>query len=287
MQSPYPSSSLDNARRSIAERLREIRRDAGLSGREVAALTGWQPSKVSRLQNATTPPSDDDIRTWCRACGAEDKAPDLVAQNRTADSMYLEWKRVQRTGMRRLQESRVPLYERTETFRVYSSSVVPGFLQTHEYAAALLKSISDFHGTPDDVEDAADARVARNHIVRERGRRFVFLLEESVLTHVIGSAETTAGQLGHLLTAMAFPSVSVGIVPAGATRNMWTLETFTLFDEGRVHVELLTAAITVTAPGEVAQYANAFARMSAHAVVGAEARARITEALSSLSDEPA
>jgi transcriptional regulator with XRE-family HTH domain len=107
MQSPYPSTALDAARRAIVEQLREIRRDAGLTGREVAARTGWLPSKVSRLQSATTPPSDDDIRAWCRACNAEDRIPDLLAANRTAESMYLEWRRVQRTGLWRLQESRM------------------------------------------------------------------------------------------------------------------------------------------------------------------------------------
>ncbi|MFD5568644.1 helix-turn-helix domain-containing protein [Streptomyces cadmiisoli] len=282
MQSPYPSTALDAARRAIAEQLREIRRDAGLSGREIAARAGWQPSKVSRLQSATTPPSDDDIRAWCTACGAEDRISDLLAANRTADSMYLEWRRVQRTGLRRLQESRIPLYEQTRQFRVYSSTVVPGFLQTYEYAAALLANIARVHGTPDDAADAASARVERSHIIREGNHRFGILVEESVLRHVVGDAATMAGQLGYLLSVMALPSVSVGIVPAGRPREMWTLETFTVFDEGRVHVELLTAAITVTGPGEVAQYAHAFEEMAALAVYGARARSLISAAIDSL-----
>ncbi|MFE9496308.1 helix-turn-helix domain-containing protein [Streptomyces collinus] len=282
MRSPYPSAALDEARRAIAEKLRDIRRDAGLTGREVAARAGWQPSKVSRLQSATTPPSDDDIRAWCRACGAEDQIPDLLAANRTADSMYLEWRRVQRSGLRRLQESRIPLYERTRTFRVYSSTVVPGFVQTYEYAAALLANIARVHGTPDDVEDAAAVRVERSHIIRESRHRFAFVLEESVLRHVVGDAATMAGQLGYLLSVMALPAVSVGIIPAGRERPMWALETFTAFDESRVSVELLTAAITVTAPGEVGMYAHAFEEMSALAVFGADARSLISSAIDSL-----
>ncbi|WP_030660545.1 helix-turn-helix domain-containing protein [Streptomyces cellulosae] len=282
MQSPYPSTALDAARRAIADQLREIRRDAGLSGREVAARAGWQPSKVSRLQSATTPPSDEDVKAWCRACGAEDRIPDLLAANRTADSMYLEWRRVQRTGLRRLQESRIPLYERTQQFRVYSSTVIPGFLQTYEYAAALLGNIARVHGTPDDVADAAAARVERSHIIREGGHRFGILLEESVLRHVVGDPATMAGQLGYLLSVMALPSVSVGIIPAGKPREMWTLETFTIFDEERVHVELLTAAVTVTTPGEISQYAHAFEEMASLAVYGAPARSVISAAIDSL-----
>ncbi|MFE6156254.1 helix-turn-helix domain-containing protein [Streptomyces sp. NPDC057889] len=282
MQSPYPSTTLDAARRAIADKLRDIRRDAGLTGREVAARAGWQPSKVSRLQSATTPPSDDDIRAWCRVCDAEEQVPDLLAANRTADAMYLEWRRVQGTGLRRLQESRIPLYERTRTFRVYSSTVMPGFLQSYEYAAALLGSIARVHGTPDDVADAAAARVERSHIIREGDHRFAIVLEESVLRHVVGDAATMAGQLGYLLSVMALPAVSVGIVPAGTPRDMWTLETFTVFDGERVHVELLTAAVTVTAPGEIAQYAHAFEELTALAVYGAKARTLISAAIESL-----
>ncbi|WP_030181621.1 helix-turn-helix domain-containing protein [Streptomyces violaceorubidus] len=282
MQSPYPSTALDAARRAIADHLREIRRDAGLTGRDVATRAGWQPSKVSRLQSATTPPSDDDIRAWCAACGAEDKIPDLLAANRTADSMYLEWRRVQRTGLRRLQESRIPLYERTRQFRVYSSTVIPGFLQTYEYAVALLGSIARVHGTPDDVDEAAVARVERSHIIRKGNHRFGILLEESVLRHVVGDAATMAGQLGYLLSVMALPAVSVGVVPAGHPRDMWTLETFTVFDDERVHVELLTAAVTVTTPGEIAQYARAFEEMASLAVYGSAARSLISAAIDAL-----
>lgn len=282
MQSPYPSAALDEARRSIAEKLREIRREAGLTGREVASRAGWLPSKVSRIQNATTPPSDEDIRAWCTACEAVDQIPDLLAANRSAESMYVEWRRVQRSGLRRLQESRVPLYERTRVFRVYSSTVVPGFVQTYEYAAALLGDIARVHGTPDDVSDAAESRVERSRIIRDGHRRFVFLLEESVLRHVVGDDATMAGQLGYLLSIMALPSGSVGIIPAGRTRHMWTLETFSIFDEERVIVELLTAAITVTAPGELVMYHQAFEEMASLAVYGAEARSLVASAIDSL-----
>ncbi|MFE4305989.1 helix-turn-helix domain-containing protein [Streptomyces sp. NPDC056891] len=270
MNNPYPSTALDAARRAIADQLREIRRDAGLTGRDVAARTGWQPSKVSRLQSATTPPSDDDIREWCTACGAEGRIPDLLAANRTADSMYMEWRRVQRTGLRRLQESRIPLYERTRQFRVYSSTVIPGFLQTHGYAAALLGSIARFHGTPDDVDDAATARVERSKIVQQAGRTYSFVVEEAALRRAVGGPDVMTEQLLHLLDAARYPAVSLGVIPSHA-HAMWPLETFSVYDDETVFVELLTASLTITAPTEVAQYVTAHAEMTRAAVFGPDA----------------
>ncbi|PSJ25589.1 transcriptional regulator [Streptosporangium nondiastaticum] len=279
----YQSSSVEAARKAVAAKLREVRLDAGLTGHELAVRCGWNKSKSSRVENARTPPSDADIRAWCAACDADDQAADIIAASRTADSMYLEWKRLQRTGLRRLQESRIPLYERTKLHRGYASHVVPGLFQTPAYASALLSVIRRFHGTPDDTAEAVDARMARARVLQEAGHRFTLLIEESVLRYQVGDAETMAGQLGHLLSVMSLPAVSVGIIPFTAqSRGMWTLEGFNIFDDERVHVELLTAQVTVTAPGEVAMYVKAFSELRDLAVYGAPARAVVTAALDSL-----
>ncbi|MFE9865202.1 Scr1 family TA system antitoxin-like transcriptional regulator [Streptomyces sp. NPDC005506] len=278
----HPSSSVQAAREALAERLREIRLDAGLTGRDVAAQAGWNASKSSRLENAVTPPSDADIRAWCAACGVPKLAPDLIAASRSAESMYVEWKRLQRTGLRQLQESYVPLFERTKTFRIYCSNVVPGLLQTPAYATALLREITDFRGTPDDVTDAVTARVDRARVLREGDHRFAILVEESVLRYRIGDASTMAGQLGHLLAVMSLPAVSLGVVPFTAKRGMWPIETFSVYDDVQAQVELLTAAVTVTTPSEIEQYARAFTRAAEMAVYGAQARALITAAVGAL-----
>ncbi|WP_405938077.1 helix-turn-helix transcriptional regulator [Streptomyces sp. NBC_00726] len=279
----YQSSSVESARKAVAGRLREVRLDSGLKGHELAARCGWHKSKTSRIESARTPPSDADIRTWCAACGADAEADDIVAASRTADSMYMEWKRLQRTGLRRLQEARMPLYERTRLHRGYASHVVPGLFQTPAYAAALLSSVSRFHGTPDDTEAAVDARMARARVLHQGSHRFALLIEEAVLRYQVGDAEAMAGQLGHLLSVMSLPAVSVGVIPFSArSRNMWTLETFDVFDDQRVHVELLTAQVTLTAPSEVGMYVKAWTDLRGLAVYGAGARSLVADALAAL-----
>ena len=64
---------------------------------------------------------------------------------------------------------------------------------------------------------------------------------------------------------------------------MWTLEAFTVFDDARVHVELLSAQVTVTVPGEVVVYLRAFDQLSALAVFGGEAQTIVSRAISDLS----
>lgn len=280
----HPSSSVQQARESLAAHLRDIRLDAGLSKREVAARCGWHESKAGRIENARTPPSDADLRAWCAACGTEDQAADLIAANRQSAAMHVAWRRLQSTGLRRLQESGADLYARTRLFRVYCSDVVPGFLQTPGYATALLASIASFRGTPDDVSQAVDARMRRNSVVRKGDHRFALVIEEAVLRHRIGDSETMAGQLGRLLSSMALPSVSLGIIPFSARRSVWPMATFTVFDDQRVHADSLEAASTLTQPSQVELYLRAFERLSGNAVHGSAARALVTSALTSLDD---
>ncbi|GAA2646761.1 helix-turn-helix transcriptional regulator [Streptomyces lunalinharesii] len=279
---PHPSSRVQTAREELAGRLREIRKDAGISGRELAARCGWSESKSSRIENAKTPPSDQDIRAWCRACTADDQVPDLIATNRQSADAHVQWRQLQRTGLRRLQESTGDLYQQTKVFRVYVSDVIPGFLQTPGYATALLSSIADFRGTPDDVSDAVAARIRRNAVLSNGTHRFSFVLEESVLRYRLCSVETMAAQLGHLLGVMDLQNVAVGIIPLSAQRTAWPMPTFTIFDDSRVHADTLDAASTLTQPSQVELYARAFVRLSRGAARGAAARSLIAAALASL-----
>ncbi|WP_326651437.1 helix-turn-helix domain-containing protein [Streptomyces sp. NBC_01750] len=277
-----PSSSAQAAREALAVRLSHLRRDAGLNGRELSARCGWHPAKTTRIQKAEAAPTDADIRAWCEACGAEDQVEDLIATARAVESMYLEWRRLHRTGMRKVQEHFYTLHAQTRVCRSYVSNVVPGFFQTPAYATALMRSITDFQGTPDDVAEAVAARVARSRFLYEGNHRFVVLMEEWVLRSRLGGPETMAGQLQHLLAVMPLVSVSLGIIPFTAQRTVWPLEAFYLYDDHRGVVETLTAEVNVTQPRELADYGKAFGELSKMAVYGAPARALIASAIDTL-----
>lgn len=281
--STSPSSSAQAARERVARRLRDLRADAGLTGTELAARCGWTHPKTSRLENSRTPPTPDDIRRWCAACDAEDQADDIIAQSRDAESAYMEWRRQVRAGLRRLQTSYNDLFRSTRLFRIYSPTLVPGLLQTGGYARAVLSGVAELLEVPNDADQAAAARLERSQIVHEPGRRFVMLIEESVLYYQLGDSEAMVAQLGYLLTAGALPSVSLGIIPtATRERALWPQELFHVYDDQLVSVELISARVRVTQPTEVALYVTAFERMREMAVYGAEARGLILQALEKL-----
>ncbi|MER8027792.1 helix-turn-helix transcriptional regulator [Streptomyces bauhiniae] len=274
-----PLSTAQAARKTIAARLDGIRRDAGLTGHELALRCGWHKSKASRIGRAKTAPSDSDIRAWCEVCGMAEQAADLIAASRTAESMYVQWRQIHRDGMRRVHQRTVPLYERTTHFRVYASNLLPGMLQTSEYATGILRSITAFQGTPDDVADAVRARLARSRVVYEGNHRFALLVEEAVLHYRVCNGPDLAAQLRYLQEVMARQNVSLGIIPFGVRRTVWPLEAFYAFDEAQVAVETLTAEVNITEPSEVHTYLKAFAELSRIAVYGATARGLIVKAL--------
>ncbi|MFD7505610.1 helix-turn-helix domain-containing protein [Streptomyces sp. NPDC059850] len=276
------SSSVHQAKRLLADRLREMVKDAGLDGKGVAVLCGWHPSKVSRIVTAKTRPSADDIRAWCHACGADDQAEDLVASLRAVEGMWVEWRRMERSGLRRAQQAVLPLFERTHWFRAYSSWFVPGLLQTHGYTENVLRAVQRRRVCVDDVADAVAVRMERQRVLHDAPRRFAFLVEESVLSNGLGDADTQAEQLERLIRVSALPNISIGVVPTRLGRTRMPVEGFWIFDRGQVNVELVSGHLTLTQPSEVGAYADAFTMLADMAVYGARARDLIHKARDSL-----
>ncbi|MFJ7180246.1 helix-turn-helix domain-containing protein [Streptomyces massasporeus] len=277
------SSSVAEARRALGRRLREVRKDSGLTARALAGLAGWHESKCSRIEHGRTPPSDADIRAWTLHCGALEQTADLIAAARAVEGMYVEWRRMERAGLKQVQESVAPLFHRTRRFRMYQSWVVPGLLQTPAYTEAVLRTITALRDVPDDIDAAVAVRMERQRVLHTGNHRFAVLVEEWVLRTLIGDAEVVAGQLGHLIAAASLPSVSLGVIPLGVPRGAgWPVESFTMYDDTQVNVELVSAHLTITQPTEVAMYAQTFAELAELAVYGAAARTLITAAINSL-----
>ncbi|GAA1717753.1 hypothetical protein GCM10009680_68870 [Streptomyces yatensis] len=196
--------------------------------------------------------------------------------------MYVEWRKMERNGLKWAQESVLPLWERTQRFRIYSPWLIPGPVQTAPYITALLTSIRNRRGLIDDVPAAVKVRVEKQRVVYGH-HTFAILLEESALRYRIGGTDVMAGQLGYLLSAMAFPSVSIGIIPQDADRSaLWPVEGFFLYDDRTVNVELVSAHLTVVQRHELAMYAQTFSELAEIAVHGPAARAIINAAIEAL-----
>lgn len=276
------TTPVKQVREALGARLREIRADANLTGRALAAMCEWHFTKISKLEHGAQAPSEQDIRTWCRACDAEDQIPDLIATVRAIESMYIEWQRHLRAGLKRSQTSSVPLYERTKLFRGYENTVIPGLFHTAEYAAAIFRFWNEFLDLPNDVDEAVAARMERQRVLYTGNRRFVFVLEEQTLRTRVGDTDVMLGQLDRVLAVMSLPRVSLGIIPASGERRCLAQGSFWIFDEERVKVEGVSAGLDITQPREIAICVKAFALLQQSAVYGKVVRELIQRALTEL-----
>jgi transcriptional regulator with XRE-family HTH domain len=270
------------ARAALGLRLREIRKEAGLTGRALAASIRCHYTKISRIENGSQAPSEENIKAWCRVCRAEGQISDLIATARSIESMYVEWQRQTRTGMKRLLLSSLLRYERTTLFQIYEHNIIPGLFQTAEYSAAVLSYFIDFLDAPNDLDAAVEARMERQRIVYSGDRRFAVVLEEEAIRARVGDFDTMAGQLDRLLGVMSLPRVSLGIIPETAPRKVFTSVGFWVYDDAIVRVETPTASLEVTQPREIRLYAKMFEQLQQSAVYGAEARALVTRAMADL-----
>jgi hypothetical protein len=276
------TTSADQARAAPGVSPRAQPRDAGGGGGQLAPLAGWLSSKVSKIEHGKQTPSEDDLRVWCEHCRALDELPDLIAAVRSIETQFVEWRRIMRSGTRRRQQASASAYERARLFRIYEPAVVPGLLQTREYAVAVLSSFIDFVRVPDDAEEGATARLERQRVLTHGDRRFHMVLGQQALHTNVGGAEVMAGQLEHLLAALRLPRMRLGIIPFDAPYRVPLNNGFWILDETLVQFDTYSAELSLVRLDEIALYGRAFERLAALAVYGAEARAILTRTLGRL-----
>ncbi|WP_280241012.1 helix-turn-helix domain-containing protein [Nocardia abscessus] len=241
------TDSVQDAREALGQRLRVIRRDAGISGRELASREGWHESKVSRIEHGRNTPSSDDIRAYCNHCRAHEQLPDLLATLHNIDAAYLEYRRLLSAGVKRGQQLYAKLEAEAKLIRTYDPQIIPGLLQTAEYAEAKLRSVIEFYHLPNDLDAGVSKRIERQQVLYRRDHRFHFVISERSLYTTVGDDDVMRGQLDRLHSIIGMPRVTFGIVPLTAEAKV-VLENFTMFDNRMVKVEGHTAELTITQP---------------------------------------
>lgn len=275
-------SSFQRAREALGIQLRELRVDAQLTGKQLAEARGWHPSKVSKVEAGKQTPSQADVQAWAAACGRPDLAAELIASLHSLEEQYVEFRRLFRAGQRAVQESIAESEAAATTTLNFESVLVPGLLQTPEYARAMLSERLQDVAAIDDVDDAVAARMQRQQVLYRTGKRFHFVITEAVLRYRLSVSEVMAGQLDRLVALTTLPTIRFGVIPFEAQLPVFPLHGFFIYDQQAVHVEHFTAALKLTQPAEVEAYAKIFGQLAAVALYGADARVLITRALADL-----
>lgn len=269
----------------MGQELKELRLDAQLTGRQLAAQLDWQASKISKIEGGKQTPSEDDVRAWCEATHRPEKPASLIASLRAMETLYGEWRRQLRLGTASRQKSWAEMEAQTKHFRVFESVLIPGLLQTSEYARLRLSQVIAFHDIPDDLEDGVATRMRRQEVLYGRDKSFHFVILEAALRLGMAPSDIMLDQLERLTALSFMPRLRLGIVPLSAPLPFAPQHGFWIFDDRAVHVETVAAELTLTLPDEVAQYERLFDWFANTAQYGQHARQIIMNSMATLAED--
>lgn len=205
-----PTSSPIVRRRELGALLRALRTERGWTAEQVAERLLVSPSKISRLENGHRGASARDVRDLCNLYGVDDDERQRLQTLAREGKQRAWW---QPLGLP--YSTYVGLEEAATSISDYGLSVVPGLLQTADYARAVVEAAVP-KWVPEVVEQRVEGRMTRQDLlVRENAPHFEAVVDESVLHRAVGSQAIMRGQLERLLELSEFPSVTLRVIPYG------------------------------------------------------------------------
>ena len=280
-----PSRPGTPARTALAAALAELRTAAGLSGNALAKRMGIVQSRVWKVEHGTLLPGEDDIKAWAEATGREGDTGELLDMRAAARAEQQFGVAFRRKGGAAAVEERIRATEEQATrIGEFQAAVIPGIVQTADYARELMSVASGPRawGADDaDVEDKISSRLRRQEVLYGSAKRVQVIIHEAALRVLVTSPGTMAGQLDKLLAVSGLPAVELGVIPFGQRMPAYPLG-FRIYDEDTVVTESTSEDPDITDPEQVAVYAGAFQALREVAVTGDDARRLIAAAAQAL-----
>jgi len=273
----------------LAGQLKTLREAAGLSGNRLAKQLGWAQSKVSRIENAKQLPTEEDVRLWAQGVEASSSTvEELLGILHSAVVEYTTHQRHYRAvgGAANQQMDVLALEARVTRIGEFQPAMIPGLLQTAEYAAHVLRlpcGPSAWGADEAEIERMVATRMERQQqaLYRPSKRVQMVVLEGALLTRIVPAA-VLAGQLDRLLAILALPAVEFGVIPFTADVPVYPIGSFAIFDADLVVTESLVGEQQISDPEQVASYDRFLAEFMGAAARREQAAQVVQRALAAL-----
>ncbi|ETK34228.1 Scr1 family TA system antitoxin-like transcriptional regulator [Microbispora sp. ATCC PTA-5024] len=258
--------------RELGELLRRLRKNAGLTGKEMAQRAGVAQPTISRMETGRLLPTPETVERVAAALDLDQNA------RRELDTLLVRLREeVSRLkgGLAGREAANAARLRSSKWMAVFSSAVIPALLQTAEYARLAVAIGRDVD--EDDAAKAAAVRVDAQAVLFEEGRRFAFVLTEGAVRTWPGSPSLMLAQLDRLAQVSTLPHVRLGVVPWKVEAPAFPLHGFAIYDGSVSVVESLTGDLTLTEAAEIGAHEEAFEAFASAAVYGDELRALLGE----------
>jgi transcriptional regulator with XRE-family HTH domain len=262
-------------RRKLGAELRALRTGAELTSGEAARLVGWHQSKVSRIETGASGVKPADVRLLLDAYGVHDsQLRELLLMLAGSDEGggRHHWWHAYRGVLPPTYRDFISLESQASAMRTLEISVVPGLLQTPEYARAVTKAAVD--GLDEEKLDAlVEVRLARQDVLRSHPPlELSAVLDEAVLRREVGGPGIMARQLARLVEAARLPQVRLQVLPFAAGAHIGVTGPFVIFSFSRtsdldvVVLDHLTSSLYLERKEDLQAYTEAFNALQFHAL---------------------
>ncbi|MFF1273397.1 helix-turn-helix domain-containing protein [Streptomyces marokkonensis] len=262
-------------RRKLGAELRALRTSAGLTSGEAARLAGWHQSKVSRIETGTSGVKPADVRSLLDVYGVADRQLRellLVLSGSGDDGGRHHWWHAYRGVLPPTYRDFISLESQASAMRTLETTVIPGLLQTPEYARAVTEAALE--GTSAERLDAlVEVRLARQDVLRaEPPLELSAVLDEAVLRREVGGPGVMSRQLNRLVEAARLPHVRLQVLPFSAGAHIGVTGPFVIFSFSRtsdldvVVLDHLTSSLHLERKEDLRAYVEAFNGLSHHAL---------------------
>ncbi|MEU9225202.1 helix-turn-helix transcriptional regulator [Streptomyces massasporeus] len=262
-------------RRKLGAELRALRTSAGLTSGEAARLVGWHQSKVSRIETGTSGVKPADVRLLLDAYGmADSQLRELLMALAGSDDSggRHHWWHAYRGVLPPTYRDFISLESQAGAMRTLETTVVPGLLQTPEYARAVTRAAVE--GLPEDrLDTLVEVRLARQDVLRaDPPLKLSAVLDEAVLRREVGGPGVMARQLERLVEAARLPQVRLQVLPFAAGAHIGVTGPFVIFsfsstsDLDVVVLDHLTSSLYLERKEDLQAYTEAFNALQIHAL---------------------
>ncbi|GAA2600036.1 MULTISPECIES: helix-turn-helix domain-containing protein [Streptomyces] len=262
-------------RRKLGAELRALRTSAGLTSGEAARLVGWHQSKVSRIETGTSGVKPADVRLLLDAYGVADSQLRelllVLAESDDGGGRH-HWWHAYRGVLPPTYRDFISLESQATAMRTLETTVVPGLLQTPEYARAVTKAAVE--GLSEDrLDTLVEVRLARQDVLRgDPPLELSAVLDEAVLRREVGGPGVMARQLERLVEAARLPQVRLQVLPFAAGAHIGVTGPFVIFsfsitsDLNVVVLDHLTSSLYLERKEDLQAYTEAFNALQIHAL---------------------
>ncbi|MGV9263505.1 helix-turn-helix domain-containing protein [Kitasatospora sp. NPDC003701] len=258
-------------RRRLGSEFRRLREQTGLQAKAVADTLGFSAAKVSRIESGQTTLKESDVRALLELYGVSDEFERRQFISLTRRSTQRGWWHDYGDALPDWFQTYVGLEADAARIRAYETELVPGLLQTRDYARALFRTAPSGHG-PAEVERRVRLRIQRQEVFQRPDPPVVrAILNESVLRRQVGGADVMRAQVNHLVELAQKPSVELQVLPfsTGTHPSMsmaFHILSFADVPGEIVYVEALTSSLYIEKESDIARHALVFDQLAATAM---------------------